>query len=91
MPITLEHLDARLARIEASVCTAPAASRAAYTPREFALLIGRKTRWVTSRCAARVIRKVNTGRRGGPYLIPASEAERFAKGTPAVTEKGRAA
>lgn len=83
MTITLESIAARLERIEHALIVPSKASRVCYSPREFAVLIGRSYRWTVDQCAARTIRTV---RRGGAYLIPVSEVERFSTGNKAVTE-----
>lgn len=84
MTVTLETLNARLDRIERALTGRVAPQRACYSPKEFAELIGRSYRWTVDQCAARTIRTI---RRGGAYLIPASEVERFSTGQRAVTEK----
>lgn len=84
MPATLESIEARLERIERALGDRSSApNRASYTPKEFAALIGRSYRWTVDQCAARTIRTV---RRGGAYLIPASEVVRFSTGNRAVNE-----
>lgn len=82
MPATLESITDRLARIEEMLAIRPV-TRASYTPKEFAKLVGRSYRWTVDRCAARTIRTVSRTR---PYLIPASEVERFSTGQRAVAE-----
>ncbi len=82
MHVTLESLAARLDRIE-SALKSRRPTRAAYTPREFAKLIGRSYRWTVDQCAARTVRTV---RPKPPYLIPAAELERFSTGRRAITE-----
>jgi hypothetical protein len=83
MPVTLEALDARLERIERALRASRVQTRLSYSPKEFAALIGRSYRWTVDQCAARTIRTV---RRGGAYLIPASEVERFSTGNRAINE-----
>lgn len=83
MTVTLESLAERLDRIEQAIVHKPLA-RASYTPKEFAVLIGRSYRWTVDQCAAHTIRTV---RRRGAYLIPASEVHRFSTGSRAVTER----
>ena len=84
MPATLEAISARLERIEHALSLqAPSPTRASYTPKEFAQLVGRSYRWTVNQCAARTIRTVRTG---GAYLIPASELQRFMTGRRAVGE-----
>ena len=84
VPSTLESIELRLERIERALSgSASVVNRACYSPREFAVLIGRSYRWTVDQCAARTIRTV---RRGGAYLIPVSEVERFSTGNKAVTE-----
>jgi hypothetical protein len=83
MPITLESIAARLERIELALQGSAVPSRVCYSPKEFSKLIGRSYRWTVDQCAARTIRTV---RRGGAYLIPVSEVERFSTGRRAVTE-----
>jgi len=81
---TLESIEARLERIERALGARPlVSSRASYSPKEFAALIGRSYRWTVDQCAARTIRTV---RRGGAYLIPACEVVRFSTGSRAVNE-----
>ena len=84
MTVTLESLDARLERIERALTAPVAPSRVSYSPKEFAKLIGRSYRWTVDQCAARTIRTI---RRGGAYLIPMSEVERFSTGARSVLEK----
>ncbi len=83
MPVTLESIAERLERIEISLRGSAAPARVCYSPKEFSKLIGRSYRWTVDQCAARTIRTV---RRGGAYLIPTSEVERFSTGKRAVTE-----
>ena len=83
MSVTLESIAERLERIEHALLAPAIPSRACYSPREFAMLIGRSYRWTVDQCAARTIRTV---RRGGAYLIPVSEVERFSTGNKAATE-----
>ena len=83
MQVTLEAIYARLERIERALEGSRTPARASYTPKEFAKLVGRSYRWTVDQCAARTIRTV---RRGGAYLIPASEVVRFSTGQHAVTE-----
>ena len=84
MVVTLESIAARLERIEQALCVAPAPVRVCYSPKEFSKLIGRSYRWTVDQCAARTIRTI---RRGGAYLIPVSEVERFSTGARSVLEK----
>jgi hypothetical protein len=75
---------ARLDRIEALLNqllakSAPAPVKAAYTPPEFAALIGRSARWVQGRVSIGLIPRVNAaGTRN--VLIPASALESFRTG-----------
>jgi hypothetical protein len=82
--VTLESIAARLERIEQALHVAQTPSRVCYSPKEFSRLIGRSYRWTVDQCAARTIRTV---RRGGAYLIPVSEVERFSTGMRTVLEK----
>jgi hypothetical protein len=84
MIVTLESIAARLERIEQALRMNPAPVRVCYSPKEFSKLIGRSYRWTVDQCAARTIRTI---RRGGAYLIPVSEVERFSTGARSVLEK----
>lgn len=86
--MSADELAQKLAIVEAQqkeilhLLRGGAAMRVSYTPKEFAALIGRSTRWVQEQVEIGTIARVK--RLKGTILIPASEVEHFRTGRAAL-------
>ena len=87
--MSADELAQRLAVVEAQqkeilhLLRGGAAMRVSYTPKEFAALIGRSTRWVQEQVEIGMIARVK--RLKHTILIPASEVEHFRSGRAALS------